>query len=126
MGGDGGKLVVKLFLSLQPEREVSSFKGCHRRFTGTSRKGDYIEDTRDTLGLQKLSVESVIVAAQVEELRQDLRGEGADVDRRCRGIIRDGWHAVAIDAAHLAFLVVELFQLIKVNERLDLWQKQHI
>lgn len=61
----------------------------------------YIKNAGDALGLEELAAGSIVEAAQVEELRQDLGGEGADVEG---GVIGAGGHAVAADAADLPLL----------------------
>lgn len=62
---------------------------------------DSIQNTGDALRLEKLAAGSIVEAAQIEELGQDLRREGADVDG---GIIGAGGHAVAADTANLSLL----------------------
>lgn len=67
-------------------------------------KNTNIENSRNPLGLEKLSPRRIVIAAQVEELGQDLSRKGADLDRR--RLLRHSGHAVTADLADLAFLIL--------------------
>lgn len=62
-----------------------------------------VEDVCDAESLEDLPPGGVVVAAEVEEIREDLRGEGAGrLDRPLEG----GGDAVAADSADLTLLVL--------------------
>jgi len=73
--------------------------------TGRARCGAYIEDVRDPDGLEELGAGGVVVAAEEEELLEDLRRERGVQLPRPRRRRRRG-RAVAADAAHLPLLVL--------------------
>lgn len=77
---------------------------CKRIFIQILNRGDSIEDSRNPLGLKKLCPGGIVVAAQEEELGQDLRGKGAGMEGGT--LLVDAGHAVAADWANLAFLVL--------------------
>jgi len=72
--------------------------------TGRARCGAYIEDVRDPDGLEELGAGGVVVAAEEEELLEDLRRERGVLLPRPRR--RRRGRAVAADAAHLPLLVL--------------------
>ena len=72
--------------------------------TGRERRGAYIEDVRDPDGLEELGAGGVVVAAEEEELLEDLRRERGVLLPRPRR--RRRGRAVAADAAHLPLLVL--------------------
>lgn len=55
------------------------------------------------MGLEELGAGSIVVAAEVEEIREDLGGEGAGVEGEALG---GGGHTVAADPADFALLVL--------------------
>lgn len=63
----------------------------------------YIEDVGDALGLEELGSGGIVVAAEVEEIGEDLRGEGAGGEGEALG---GGGHPVAADPADFALLVL--------------------
>lgn len=63
----------------------------------------YIEDVGDALGLEELGSGSIIVAAEVEEIGEDLGGEGTGGEGEALG---GGGHPVAADPADFALLVL--------------------
>lgn len=69
-------------------------------------KRAYVENTRDSLSLEKLGARGVVVAAQVEKLRQDLGRKGANLDRRFLGNSRNTVAADATDLSLLVFVIV--------------------
>lgn len=77
---------------------------CKRIFIQILNRGNSIKNPRNPLGLKKLCPGGVVVAAQEEELGQDLRRKGAGLDRG--GLLFDAGHAVAADWTNLAFLIL--------------------
>lgn len=63
----------------------------------------YIEDTRDSLSLEKFWARSVIVASQVKKFRQDHRRESANL---YRSFLRSNRNPVAANRTHFPFLVL--------------------
>lgn len=63
----------------------------------------YIENARNPLGFEKLRARCVIVTSQIEELRQDLRRESTNMQRRFLSRFR---HPVSTNPTNFPFFVL--------------------